>query len=797
MIARFSRTAVRSTLKRPGFAAINIFGLGLGLACFTLIMLFVTDELSYDAFHKDSDRIFRVAFTGYPPNSEPDHFAIASSTAGRHIRTDFPDVESLVRLQPFDPTVLQNGEYFFDDRFFYAEPELLDVFTLPFLYGSPEGQLERPQTMIMTESMAQKYFGEANPVGESMTLNDSVRVEITGVIRDIPLNSHFRSEFFVSYATYSAQVPENEGWLNLGQYIYLKLGPNVDPVAFADRIRGLAHEKIGDELDQFGFKIDLELEPLTEIYLTSKRTAQIGPTGDMTQIWVFSAIAVFVLLLATINFTNLSTARSFERAREVGVRKSLGSSRSELMAQFLGESLAMAFVSLVTGWLLAGASLSVLNDIAGKDIPYEALLRPQLLLVTVSAAWVSGLLGGIYPAFVLSSFRAVNVLKGVFHASKSGAFVRKALVSVQFAVSIALISGTVIVMQQLHFLKGQDLGFDPEQVLVIDGQTLTRSAVGERYESILSSFKSMAGVQDASFSRTIPGRGVGRVLVQAEGLAEDDVRSLAQVGVGYGFFENLAIPMVAGRSYSADFAADDERGVIINEEAVRYFGWSSPQEALGKSVGLGGGRRVIGVVSDYHHGSLKEAVRPTRYDLDLNATSYLALRISGSDASQAVEEARTLWASIFPGFPFESFFLDDDFNRQYQAEERLMSVFKIFSVLAILIACLGLFGLAAFTAAQRTKEIGVRKVLGASVFSIIRLLSKEFVVLVLFGLVLAVPATIYGMNRWLEPFPYRVDVAWWVFGLVGLGALAIALLTVGYQAAKVASADPVTSLRYE
>lgn len=792
------RTSLRAFTKRPGYSFLNIASLGLGLGCFALIMLFVTDELSYDTHHKDADRIYRLAFTGFPPNSAPDHFASVSSPMGRHIREDFPQVEALVRLQPYGPTVLHNGTYFFDDVFYFAEPSLFDVFTFEFLAGSQADQLVRPNTAVMTESVARRYFDTTQAVGRTITVNDSTHYEITGVIADLPATSHFKADFFVSYATFLQTQPEDEAWLSIGQYAYLKTNENIDFEPFEARIKGFAHEKIAAELDQFGFKVELVLEPLTSIYLTSKRSYQIGPTGDMTQVWVFSGIAVFILILGMINFTNLATARSFERAKEVGVRKSIGSSRSALVGQFLSESLLLACISFVVGMVLAALGLPVLNEIAGKSIAYSGLFSPKLLLIGLGATAVSGSLGGAYPAFVLSSFKSVDVLKGVFHASKSTSMIRKGLVSLQFAISIGLIAGTAIVVQQVQFLQSQDLGFSADQVLVIDGQNIPRSRVQNNVDALLSRFNALSSVKQVAFSQTVPGRGSGRRLVSAEGLPDDDVRSVSVVNVGYDYFETLNISLAAGRLFNRSFADEvDQAGIIINEEAVRYFGWASAEDALGKTVGLNANSTVVGVIQDYHHESLKDVVQPTIYSLFPASSRFLSIKLASGDASNIITSANEIWTSFFPGYPFESFFLDDDFNKQYQAEERLMNVFYVFSFLATIIACLGLFGLAAFTAAQRTKEIGIRKVMGASVGSIVRLLSTEFVILVSIGLLIAIPATVYGMNLWLAPFPEKVPIAWWVFGVAGLGAIVVALATVSYQAVRAASADPVKSLRYE
>ena len=794
MIIRNVKFAFRAFLKRPGYSFITVFGLGIGLACFALITLFVRDELSYDKHHENAEQVYRVSFRGQPPNSEPDFFAVTSSPVGRYLRQDYPEVESVVRLNDYAATILQNGEYYFGETFWFAEPELFDIFTLPIVSGESSGHLVEPFTMVMTQTMAQKYYGDRDPVGEQMVLNDSVYVEITAVIEDLPATSHLAADFFVSYATLLQWRPERDSWLGLGLYTYIKLGDGVEEAAFSEKIKPMVHTYFGEQLDSFGFKAELFLEPLTDIYLKSKIGAQLGPTGDMTQVWVFSAVAIFVLLLACINFTNLATARSMERAREVGVRKALGSTRGALVAQFLAESVFLAMVAFVLALLMGAIALPALNSIAGKEIALSALLSLDMMGILVGFALLSGLLGGAYPALALSSFKSVDVLKGSFHSTRSGAIVRKILVSAQFAISVALIAGTMLVYQQLQFMRGQELGFDQEQMLVIDAQTVSRDLMEQNTDTIISELENLSVVREVSLSGTIPGRPTGRLLFSAEGLEDDDVRSGASLRIGYDYFGNYGIPIIAGRSYSRDFATDLTDAIVINEEMVRYVGWERPEAAIGKMFN---DVTVIGVVGDYHHESLKVIIQPSMYWLSPRTVGFVSIRVAGNDASEAARQVREVWASLFPAFPFESFFLDDDFNRLYQSEERMLNIFGIFSFLAILIACLGLFGLAAFTAAQRTKEIGIRKVMGASVPSIVRLLSKEFAYLVLAGFVVAVPATLYGIGKWLEPFPYRISVSWWVFALAGIGALTIALVTVGYQAARAASVDPVRSLRYE
>ena len=611
MISRNILLALRVFRKHAGYSLINVLGLAIGVAAFALISLFVRDELSYDQHHKDADRIYRVSFIGQPPSGSVDLFAVVSSPVGQTIRDEVAGVESVARFTSTDAKIFKDGTYFFDDRKWYAEPELLDIFTMPLVDGAPDDQLVRPETMVISESMAEKYFAGESAVGKTLTLNDSLNYEVTGVFEDIPEASHLEGDMFISWSTYEQlNEGEEDGWLHLGVYTYIKLVPDVDFDALDERISGLVHEKIGEELDQFNFKAELDLEPVTDIYLKSKVSAQIKAGGDMTQVWVFSAVAAFILLLAGINFTNLATARSMERAREVGVRKSIGSSRSRLIAQFLGESTVLSCVALLLGLGIAAASLDLLNHIAGKELSQAMLFQPQTLGILVLAALVTGLLGALYPAVLLSGFNPVDVLKGSNHSTKSGALVRKGLVATQFAISIGLISATIIVMNQLSFMQEQDLGFDKEQVLVVETQLIPRNDLQPRVESLLTEFEGLSMIREAAFSQVVPGTGLGRVLFRTEELADDDIRSAAMANVGLDYFDIYDIPVVAGRSFSRDYPADLDDAMMINENLAHSVGWSDPEDALGKVFPMGGaGRRVVGVVQDYHHSSLKTEIQ--------------------------------------------------------------------------------------------------------------------------------------------------------------------------------------------
>ena len=799
MLKNHFKIALRTLKKHKGYSFINVAGLALGLACCVLILFFVQDEISFDRFHTNADRIYRVAFNGYAPNSPPDRFAATSRTIGRVLRQEYPDeIEQLVRLSSWDPVVKHKGTYFFDDDFWYAEPEFLKIFTFPLRKGNPETALNDPNTLVMTEAMERKYFGDESALGQSLTLNDTLTFTVTGVMADFPLNSHFTTDFLVSFETLLALRPENEDWLALTGYTYLMLHQGVDADAFEAKMSDLVARNFGEVLDNIGLRTELLLQPLTDIYLHSDRGGEIGPTGDVAYIYVFAAIALFVLLIACINFMNLATARSMERAKEVGVRKIVGSSRGMLIRQFLSESVLMCALALVIAIGLIAATLPFFNELADKTISFSTLATPLYVLGLIGTVLLLGLLAGSYPAFLLSSFRSIDVLKGQFRSSRRGVFLRQGLVVFQFAISVALIASTVLVFNQLGFMRNQDLGFKKEQVLVIDAQGLQGSLMVQQYETAKTEFARLPAVQQVSASTQVPGHSSWVQLFTAEGLQENESRRAQVIVIDEDYLDTYQIDLVAGRSFSKDFETDQDEAILINEMAVGNIGWGSPEEAVGKTIDLGGGNRtVVGVVHDYHHNSLKQKLEPMVLVSMPQMFSFFSLRLATDDLSATMAQLEQTWQTLFPGYPFESFFLDVDFDTQYRTEQRLMRIFGIFSGLAILIACLGLFGLAAFTAQQRTKEIGVRKVLGASVPGIVLLLSKEFTRLVLFGVVLAVPAAYFAMDLWLDTFPYRVDISWTVFLVAGLAGLGIAWLTVSYQSIRAALTNPVNALRYE
>lgn len=797
MLHSFFRAAVRSLRKRPGYTFLNGFSLSLGLACFLLIGLFVSDELRYDRHHEDADRIVRIGLSGYPPSGGGDHFAMTSPPVGRVIREEYPEAEAVARFNPNNtPSVTVGVETHSPESVWIAEPELFDVFTLPIVDGESEGLLEEPATAVLSRSTAEQFFGRESAVGRTIVLDDTLEVRVSAVMEDQPRTSHMDPQILVSWSTYYTQP--SDLWLSVGIFTYARLAPGVTTDAFQDGILNLVNERNAEQMDAMGFRAELIVEPLTDIYLHSTRQAQLGPVGDMSQVWIFGAVAIFVLLLAVINFTNLATARSMERAREVGIRKAVGSSRASLVIRFLGESILLSMMAFVLSLALAAAALPVLNSMAGKELAVIDLLSPGNVSILFVVAIVAGVLGGAYPAIVMSGFRSITVLRGAFRSTGRGTILRKALVASQFAISIALIAGTVIVVRQVDYMQTRDLGFDKERMLIVNMQNVPGDRLAGQQETIKTTFEGVAGVESSSISGSVPGRGSGRILFGAEGVDEQDVRSADFLPVGHDYFDNYGIEVIAGRALSPDFPADVQESVVISEVMVEYLGWESPEAAIGKWISLGQGRRtVVGVVADYHHESLKQAIEPMMFVHFPQAIGYASLRLAAGDIRQTREAVEEKWTELYPAIPMDAFFLDADYDMQYESEIRLRSLFSIFAGLAIMIACLGLIGLAAFTAQQRTKEIGVRKVLGASVPGLVALLSREFAILVGVGFVLAVPAAAWGMDLWLDSFPYRAGIGVWPFILAGSAALLIALLSVSWQSIRAATADPVRSLRYE
>ena len=802
MFKNYLNIAVRNLLRHKGYSFINITGLAIGIACCLLIVLYVQDELSYDRFHEKADRIYRVTLHGRLAGNDI-HAATSSAPMAATLMDDYPEVLVATRVRRSSlMLVSREDQYFNEKRVFYADSTLFSVFTLPLIAGDPNTALREPHTMVLTEATAQKYFGDEDPIGKTLRFNNDADYRITGIAENVPSNSHFHFDFLASFAT--LQDSRSPVWINNSMQTYLVLQENYPPARLEAKFPDLIRKYIGPQvqqalgvtIDEFlaaGGRYDFALQPLTDIHLYSHLEGEIEPNSNADYIYIFSAIAFFILLLACINFMNLSTARSANRAREIGVRKVLGAYRGQLFRQFLSESILLSVIALDIALIILSLLLPVFNTLSGKAIDISAIYNGPAVMGLIGFALFVGLVAGSYPAVFLSAFKPHDVLKGKLSAGTKSAWLRSGLVVFQFAISIALIAGTLIVGNQLDYMRGKPLGFDKEQVVVIH----RASTLGEQRSSFEEQVEQHPDVVSTASTRHVPGVQTDQNAFQLEGSPGTDAYILWTLTVGYDFIETLGIEMAEGRSFSRDFSTD-ESAYILNKAAAEKLGFENPigqqliePDPAGRRTG-----QVIGVVKNFHFESLHEDIKPMILRLRPDAR-FIAVRVRSEGIQETLAFLEQTWQAMTIGQPFEYTFLDEDFENLLRADRKVGDIFTVFSILGILIACLGLFGLASFTMEQRTKEIGVRKVLGASVSTIVMLLSREFVILVGIALILATPAAYFGMNRWLQDFHYRIDIGPDTFLVAGGLALFITLVTVSYQSLKAALANPVNSLRDE
>ena len=798
MFKNYLKIALRNSWKFKAHSLINVFGLAFGIACCILILLYVGDELSYDRYHEKSGRIFRVVLDlGSPAGVN----ALASTPAALAptLTNDLPQIEQAVRFYKYfgGASVRYGNTRLHEESFFFADPSVFDVFSFQLLEGNPETALHGPFKIAISESAAKKYFGGANPVGEQFVVNDTLRFHITGVMGDLPEQSHFRFDFLASFSSWESMVPSLVNtWAPHMYYTYLLLPANTSPKEL--------EAKLPDVVDRntnlsAGWSFTFLLQPLTDIHLLSHREAELEANGNQAQLYIFAGVALLILLIACINFMNLSTARSANRAREIGMRKVFGAERRQLIGQFWGEAVVLSFVAASLALVLAEFMLPFLNRIANKSLTLGAVVSGYSAFALVALVIVVGVVAGSYPALFLSNLKIVNVLMGSKGATRRhwASFVRKGLVVFQFAISIGLIFGTILAFKQLDYMRNQDLGFKSEQIVVVPVRNIPQPQ--QKLETFKTQLLQNTSVLNVTASNNVPGRGAILLSYRTEDMPENEWRTMNVQFVEPDFVETYRMEIIAGRDFSNDLS--DQGTFILNEAAVSKVGWQGEQ-ALGKRFALRRGEgRVIGVVKDFNYVSLHQEVDPlvlvpTPFAFR-NAGVYVSLRIGADDLSATVTLVKETWRSVFPNRPFEYFFLDVDSDRQYRAEEKFAQLFTAFSGVAILIACLGLLGLTSYTTEQRTKEIGIRKVLGATIANVTALLSKDFVKLVLMGNLLAWPVAYFAMNKWLQNFAYRIDSSWWIFALAGGLGLVIALLTVSSQAIRAALANPVESLRYE
>jgi putative ABC transport system permease protein len=794
MIKNYFKIALRNIWRHRGFSFINITGLSIGITACFFIFMYVAFELSYDKFHTKADRIYRIV-TDIKTPSETINTGVTSWAFAPNIKADFPEVESFVRVSGGSFLVRKGSVKFQEENTIFADSAFFKVFDFKLIKGNPKTVLTEQASLVFSKSAAKKYFGNADPVGQTVLISgDAIPAQVTGIMEDMPENSLLKADMIVSMTTLTQKFNKglDDQWGNYGATSYLLLKPGTNGKNLEAKLPAFMDKRNGAEAKRNQMFATLFLEPLNDVYLHSKRNGQSG--GSISNVYVFSIVAVFILLIACINFINLTTARSVERAKEVGIRKVVGAGNGELARQFIGESVILCLIAFIITIILSVVLLPMFNTLSGKIISPGIFSNWYNIAILLGIAVAIGLLAGIYPALVLTSFKPVMVLKGKFSTGTKGSMLRKSLVVAQFSISIALIIGTIIVYNQMDFMRNRDLGFSKDQTIVVD----SNGDPGK--QAFKQSVASLPNVKSTALSSATPGGGNSGAYSEIENKKGDlQIANLDLYFVDFDFIKQYGIKMVAGRAFSRDFmSTDTAQAMLLNEEAIKMFGYTSPQQAIGRRFKQWGREgKIVGVMKDFHFKSLQETIKPLSMRVELNNLNLVSIKISGNNLKGTLADIESKWKQIIPNRPFSYFFLDEFFDRQYRSEERFGKLFLNFSVLAIAISCLGLLGLASYSTYQRTREIGIRKVLGASTPGIVNMLSKDFMILVGISFLIAAPVAWYFMHKWLQDFAYRIDIQWWVFVLSGILAVSVALLTISFQAIKAALTNPVKSLRSE
>jgi len=818
MIKNYIVVAYRSLMRKIGFSLINIFGLSVGITCCLLIMMYVQYETSYDGFHTNGDNVYRIALDRIYPDREVS-YAVTPHSFPPQMVEDFPEVKNetmFVSTRSNFSVTFRYGNKFFDEgNVLFADSSFFKLITAKMVAGDPKEALRGPNKLVLTESTARKYFGDEDPIGKSLETNPLGNQQqntwlVTGVVKDFPENSHLTFDLIISNNTF--QFLQNENWMGFSVFAYIELEdgtpPEVVEAKFPEMIKkyaaGQIQQATGQSFEEYtaaGHGYHYYLQSIKDIHLTSNLEAEIKPNSSWSYIYILLSIAAFILLIACINFMNLSTARSSERAKEVGLRKVLGSVKKLLIYQFLTESILLSMFSTILSLGLVYSLLPFFNILTGVELTLATYITPINVAIVVATAFLIGILAGFYPAFILSGFTPVAVLKGRIQNSKGGKYLRDGLVTFQFAISIVLISSTLIIYDQMNFISNKSLGFDSEQMLILDNT----NQLNERGEVFREELLRNENITSAAFVGSIPGDVHPGFVAQLPGANETQV--ILSTVLDENALETLNIPIAKGRGFSRQF--NDSLSMIINETALKTMGFEDP---IGKRVGSQNPNdpeeiiffTIVGVVNDYHFQSLHTDIGPLVFLHSSSAAgpqapgvlNKIAMKVNGN-MSETLLAIESQWNEFMPNSPFNYYFLDGRLQEFYNAEKASSRIFTVFTTLAIIIACVGLFGLAAYTASLKTKEIGIRKVLGASVIGIVVLLSKEFTKLILIALVIAVPTAYYGMDLWLQDFAYRININPTSFVLAGVIAILIGWITVSFQSLKAAVVNPVNSLRSE
>ena len=777
-------------LKHFGYSLLNILGLTLGISSALFLIIYVADEVSYDRYHENADRIYRVS-TNIKEPDDKFTWIMAQIPFGPQVAKDYPEVQSFVRFIPMPRALFKyEDKEFNEEKFYYADSTLFDIFTYKVLKGEVKSALLNPKKIILTEKIANQYFGKSDPIGKTLTAGTDT-YEVTGVIENCPTNSHFRFDAVASRNNLPKQLGS---WGNFGVYTYLLFPKGTNIKAFETKMQEMYTTFMKPIFGPMNITMNYILEPITKIHLYSTNAGEPEPTGSITYVYIFGIVAIFLVLIAAMNYMNLSTARSTKRAREVGLRKVVGSRRTPLIVQFLSESVIFTIISLIFSIIILVVLMPKFNLLAGKAYDLHAVYSPVVILSIVAVIFIVGIIGGSYPAFYLSRFSPVTVLKGSIPKGSGGAMFRKILVVIQFTVSVIMIVCTLVVFRQLKFLKSMDQGFDQKNVI---GLQLNNQEMLRKYPLIKQVLLENRNIKYVTSTNTAIGEGSGKIIFNVEtdqGMAQKGINFTV---IDHDFIKTLGITIVKGRDFDRDMPSDTLNGVIVNETFVNRMGWKEP---IGKKVEAGDANtlraRVIGVMKDYHQTgmyngieSLLLAYRPLG--------NVIYIKLSGNETQSTISFIENKWKEIFPDQPFTYQFLSERFNSQFGADEKRGLVFTMFTILAILIACLGLFGLSSYMVEQRTKEIGVRKVFGANEGIILLLIAKDFLILVSIGIIIAVPVSYYFMNKWLENYVYRSNVGITVLIMAALLTIVITFLTIGFKAYQAAIMNPAKSLKTE
>lgn len=807
MIKNYFKIAWRNIVHQKAYSAINIVGLAIGIAACLLILQYVSFELSYENFHDKKDRIYRVQQDRYDAGKLSTQWASGAYAVGNSFKDAIPEIEDYVK-------VVGNGQVTAEidnqpikiEKVYFASSSFFSVFTYPLLAGDAKKALAEPFTAALSETTARTLYGTTNVIGKRLTLNRNSDYTITAVYKDVPENTQLKPDILLSYATFVKRNTNSDGstpetaWLWDGCLTYLLLRKDADPKAVEKKFVPVVDKFTATDMKRYNAGVVYLLQPLKDIHLYSHYIGEPGTNGDGKTVYLLLGIAFFIAIIAWVNYINLATARAISRAKEVGIRKAIGSQRRQLVVQFLSESALLNVFALILALIIVAIAIPGFNQLSGQHLSFSLFTEAGFWLGLIGLFVTGVFFSGLYPAFVLSGFQPIQVLKGRMVTTRQGSLLRKGLVVFQFAASLFLLIGTLAVYRQIQFMRKQSLGINVDQTLVVNRPIVgLDSTYLQKISAFKETLKQKSSINNVTVSTTVPGQPVdwnagGIKLVGADETTQKQYRV---IGVDYDFIKMYQLKLIAGRDFSKEYGSEN-RAVIYNRKAVEQLGFNKPEEAVGKRIDFWGDQyTIVGVTENFHNQSLREAFEPLIIRLIPDVRGYLSVKTPASKASQTIALVKSEWGKFFPGNTFEYFFLDDHFDEQYKADQRFGQVFGLFTSLAILVACLGLFGLASFTTVQRTKEIGIRKVLGASVLQILRLLYREFAILLLIAFVVAMPLAWLTVSNWLQGYAFRTNIHWSFFAIPYLVILVIALLTVSFQSIKAAIANPVRSLRTE